>query len=88
MFSQNFFFEIAMISRKTIINWDWTDNFPIPKTEKDNSNKFVMGKFHVKCQLLYSYLASDTKFPQVNERPPLFGEISCQIPVVTESAGI
>ena len=63
-----------------IISWDWTDNFPISKTENDNNNKFVVGKFHVKCQLLYSYLGSDTKFPQVNERPPFLGEISCQMP--------
>ena len=75
-------------ARFHFINWDRTDYFPFSKTENDNNNKFVVGKFNVKCQLLHSYLASDMKFPQVNERPPLFGEISCQIPVVTESAGI
>ena len=58
---------------KETINWDRTDYFPTSKTENDNNNKFVVGKFNVKYQLLHSYLASDMKFPQVNERPPFFG---------------
>ena len=66
---------------KIFINWDRTDNFPISKIENDNNNKFVVGKFQVKCQLQCCNLASDMKFFLKKKGAHLpAGEISCQMP--------
>ena len=42
-----------------IVTGIWHENFP------KKAGPHQWGKFHVRCQLLYSYLASDRKFPQV-----------------------